>query len=400
MSARKDLFSKALAVPGRLHMAAHSHHLWPDATLAGQIEAWEDAVLLADHKWDKVLGQVYPAAQGLVARELNLPASAQGGGGGGGGGGGVVFAPNTHALLIALVSAFERRPNGEPLRVLSTDGEFHSFRRQAQRWVEAGQIELTLVETGRPDFAERFLSAARTGTYDLIFVSHVFFKTGFVFERVWELAELARPEGPWVVVDGYHGFRAVPTDLSAVADRIFYLAGGYKYAMAGEGAAFLHAPRGYGPRPVLTGWYAEFGDLEGPPGGVGHVRDAGRFLGATFDPSGLYRFVAAGRMLEAEGLSTAAIAAHVGRLQRLLLDQIAAGEAGPLKDAVVLNPPGAGPQARFLALRHEKASAWKQALAEKGVVTDVRDDVLRVGLSIYHDEADVAAFRGVCRELI
>lgn len=378
MGARKDLFSKALSVPGRLHMAAHSHHLWPDATLAAQVQAWEDAALLADHKWGKALGEVYPAAQGLVARELNLPSPDT-----------VVFAPNTHALLAALQSAVGHKP----VRILSTDGEFHSFRRQAQRWVEAGEIELTLVESERPDFAERFINTARTGHYDLIFVSHVFFKTGLVFDRVWELAALSRPEGPWLVVDGYHGFRAVPTDLSAVADRVFYLAGGYKYAMAGEGAAFLHAPPGFGPRPVLTGWYAEFGDLEGPPGGVGYTADAQRFMGATFDPSGLYRFVAAGRMLETEGLSTAAIAAHVGGLMRDLL------AAEPLKDALVLNPPGEGPQARFLAFRHEKASVWKQALAEKGVVVDVRDDVLRVGLSIYHDAADVAAFGGFCREL-
>ncbi|WP_454758899.1 kynureninase/PvdN C-terminal domain-containing protein [Caulobacter segnis] len=378
VSARKDLFSKALSVPGRLHMAAHSHHLWPDATLAAQVQAWEDAVVLADHKWDKALGEVYPAAQGLVARELNLPSPDT-----------VVFAPNTHTLLAGLKSAVDRKP----VRILSTDGEFHSFRRQAQRWVEAGEVELTLVESERPDFAERFINAARTGQYDLIFVSHVFFKTGFVFDRVWELAELSKPEGPWLIVDGYHGFRAVPTDLSAVADRVFYLAGGYKYAMAGEGAAFLHAPPGFGPRPVLTGWYAEFGDLEGPPGGVGYTVDAGRFMGATFDPSGLYRFVAAGRMLEAEGLTTAAIAAHVGGLMRSLVT------ADPLKGAMVLNPPDEGPQARFLALRHEKASAWKQALAEKGVVVDVRDDVLRIGLSVYHDEADLTAFCAACAEL-
>jgi selenocysteine lyase/cysteine desulfurase len=384
MAARKDLFSRALSVPGRLHMAAHSHHLWPDATLAAQVEAWEDAVVLADHKWDKALGQIYPAAQGLVAGELNLPSPDS-----------VVFGPNTHALLAVLMSAI----GSKPVRVLSTDGEFHSFRRQAQRWVEAGEIELTLIDSQAPDFAERFLTAAREGAYDLIFVSHVFFKTGFVFDRVWELADLSRPEGPWVVVDGYHGFRAVPTDLSAVADRLFYLAGGYKYAMAGEGAAFLHAPAGFGPRPILTGWYAEFGDLEGPPGGVGYTRDASRFLGATFDPSGLYRFVAAGRMLEAEGLTTAVVAEHVAALQASLLKRIAAGAAGSLKEAAPLNPPGAGPQARFLALRHPNAQAWKQALAERGVVVDVRDDVLRVGLSVYHDEADLEAFAEACRTL-
>ncbi|EJL28853.1 selenocysteine lyase [Caulobacter sp. AP07] len=385
MSARKDLFSRALAAaPDRLHMAAHSHHLWPDVTLAAQVEAWEDAAVLADHKWDKALGEVYPSAQGLVARELSLPSPDS-----------VVFAPNTHTLLAVLLSAVGKRP----VRVLSTDGEFHSFRRQAQRWIEAGEIELTRVDSDTPDFAERFLAAARAGGFDLIFVSHVFFKSGFVFDRVWELADLARPEGPWVVVDGYHGFRAIPTDLSAVADRLFYIAGGYKYAMAGEGAAFLHAPPGFGPRPALTGWYAEFGDLEGPPGGVGYARDAGRFLGATFDPSGLYRFVAAGRMLEAQGLTTAVIAGHVGGLQGNLLAGIPAGAAGPLKDAVLLNPPGRGSRARFLALRHPSAQAWKQALAAKDVVVDVRDDVLRIGLSIYHDETDIATFCAACRAL-
>jgi len=389
MTARKDLFARTLGVPGRLHMAAHSHHLWPDVTLDAQVDAWRDAAVLADHKWDKVFGEVYPDAQGLVARELKLPSPET-----------VVFAPNTHTLLAGLLSAIAKPESGRrPVRVLSTDGEFHSFRRQAQRWVEAGEIELTLIDSEGPDFAERFITAARGGAYDLIFVSQVFFKTGLVFDRFGALADLARPEGPWVVVDGYHGFRAVPTDLSAVAGRIFYLAGGYKYAMAGEGAAFLHAPPGFGPRPALTGWYAEFGDLEGPAGGVGYARDASRFLGATFDPSGLYRFVAAGRMLEAEGLTTAVMARHAARLKSVLLAKIALGEAGPLKDATVVNPLGVGPSARFLALRHADANAWKQALADRGVVVDVRDDVLRIGLSIYHDEADVAAFCATCAAL-
>ncbi|MBL7599179.1 class V aminotransferase, partial [Escherichia coli] len=86
-------------------------------------------------------------------------------------------------------------------------------------------------------------------------------------------------------------------DLSKVADRIFYVAGGYKYAMAGEGACFLHAPPGFCPRPVVTGWFAEFGDLSGPPGGVQYRSDGGRFWGATFDCSALYRFNAVRGML-------------------------------------------------------------------------------------------------------
>nr|WP_165837094.1 class V aminotransferase [Phenylobacterium hankyongense] len=386
MSDFKRLFSRALAAaPGRLHMAAHSHHLWPDATYDAQVEAWEDAARLADRKWDKALGEVWPAAQGLVARELGLPSPQS-----------VVFAPNTHSLLVALVSAVE----GRPVRVLASDGEFHSFRRQAARWAETGAVALELV-AAEPfaTFPQRFAARARSGGFDLIFVSQVFFRTGAVFEDVWALAELSRPQGPWLVVDGYHGFRAVPTDLAAVADRCFYLAGGYKYAMAGEGAAFLHAPPGFAPRPAVSGWYAEFGELEGPAGGVGYARDATRFLGSTFDPSGLYRFVAAGRMLEREGLTTAAIAAHVAALQEGLVARIAAGAAGRLAEAELLNPLDGRPHARFLAFRHPEAQAWKAALMAAEVVTDVRDDVLRVGLSLYHEAADLERFCAACRAL-
>jgi selenocysteine lyase/cysteine desulfurase len=387
LSGWQHLFTHALeGRPERLHMAAHSHHPWPDATRDAQLRAWDDAAERLDRKWDRVMGEVWPRAQAGVAAELNLPDPST-----------VVFAPNTHQLLLTLASGLERRP----LRVLSTDGEFHSFRRQAARWAEAGRIVLETVATEPWDsFPERFRTAAERGGHDLIFVSHVFFGTGRVYDDVQALAALARPEGPWVAIDGYHGFMALPTDLAAVADRVFYMSGGYKYAMAGEGAAFLHAPPGFGPRPEVTGWYAEFGELSGPPGGVGYARDASRFLGATFDPSGLYRVGAVFDLLAEEGLTTARISAHVDALKTRLLDQIATGNAGPLSGAELLNPPRhERPNARYIALRHPNAAAWQGALAQAGVITDVRADVLRIGLGLYHDEADLHRFADACRAL-
>ena len=92
--------------------------------------------------------------------------------------------------------------------------------------------------------------------------------------------------------------------------------------MSGEGCAFLHAPPGFGDRPRITGWFAEFEDLTLPPGSVGYRKDAMRFMGATFDPSGLYRFNAVRRMLWENGLTTARISAHVTRLQEHLLDAL------------------------------------------------------------------------------
>lgn len=371
-ASRKHLFRRALdAAPGQLHFAAHSHHIWPDASHDGQLACWNDAARLADRKWAHVMGAMWPAAQRHVAAELHLPDPAT-----------VAFAGNTHDFLVRIVSAHPHRP----LRVLASDGEFHSFRRQAARWVEAGTIRLETVPVAGADFSDRFLARACSGEHDLIWLSQVMFGTGQVFTGLEALAAVARPEGPWVAIDGYHGFMAIETDLARVADRIFYVAGGYKYAMAGEGVAFLHAPPGYGPRPGVTGWYAEFEDLAAPPGQIGYAADARRFLGATFDPSGLYRFVAVRDMLAAQGLDTRAVNAGTAHLRDRLLARI--GET-PLAAARLLNPPGDGPQARFLAFAHPHAQGWQAALERADAIVDVRGDVLRIGFGLYQDEGDV-----------
>src|SRR3954463_15940008 len=98
--------------------------------------------------------------------------------------------------------------------------------------------------------------------------------------------------------------------------------------MSGEGCPSLHAPSGYGDRPPATGWFAEFEDLTLPPGSVGYAKDARRFMGATFDPSALYRFNAVQRMLRDNRLTTAAVADHSRTLQARLLDGIGATPPG------------------------------------------------------------------------
>ena len=383
----KHLFSRSLSAdPARLHMAAHSHHLWPDASFEGQVECWQDAARLADTKWDKVMDAVWPEAQRHVAAELGsqMPDA-------------ILFASNTHDFLVRLVAAV---PRADPrrLRVLTSDGEFHSARRQFARWAEDGWLELDRVAAEPFDsFNDRFLAAARGGGHDLILVSQILFGSGRRFDGVEELAGLANPEGPWVVIDGYHAFMALPAPFEETAARsAFYLGGGYKYAMAGEGCAFLHAPPGFGPRPPVTGWFAEFEDLTLPPGSVGYSSDAMRFMGATFDPSALYRFNAIQRMLAENGLTTAQISSHAAKLHEHLLTAI---EDTPLGAAELLNPLDGKPHARFLAFRGPQAKRWHDEIKAQNCITDVRGDVLRIGLGLYHDDQDVDAFAILARKL-
>ncbi|MEO6225882.1 MAG: class V aminotransferase [Sphingomicrobium sp.] len=372
----KELFGRSLsAAPERLHFAAHSHHLWPDASFGGQVRAWNDAAGLADGKWDEVMGAVWPEAQRFVADELGSGDPAA-----------VVFSANTHDFLLRLTAAC---PRADPrrLRILMSDGEFHSARRQFARWAEDGWLELETVALGG------LLDAARRGEHDLILVSQVQFGTGQIFDDVEVLAALSRPAGPWVVIDGYHAFMALERPFSErAAGTAFYLGGGYKYAMAGEGCAFLHAPAGFAPRPPITGWFAEFEDLRLAPGSIGYAPDARRFLGATFDPSALYRFTAVQRMLRDAGLTTARINAHVTGLQERFLSGI---KGTPLAGAELLNPLNGGAHARFFAFRSPQAEGWYQQLLSRNCITDVRGDVLRIGFGLYQDGDDIDRLIGI-----
>jgi selenocysteine lyase/cysteine desulfurase len=83
-----------------------------------------------------------------------------------------------------------------------------------------------------------------------------------------------------------------------------------------------------------------------------------------------------------------------------LLNSLAAelDELG-LGSARLLNPGIMHPRARFLALESPRASAWQAALAAADVVTDLRGDVLRIGLGLYHDEDDIDRFCEIATRL-
>jgi selenocysteine lyase/cysteine desulfurase len=191
-----------------------------------------------------------------------------------------------------------------------------------------------------------------------------------------------------VIVDGYHAFSAIDVDLSRLADRIFYVAGGYKYEMSGEGCCFLHAPPGVFPRPVDTGWFAAFFSMKDAQHGVPYAEDGSRFLGATYDPTPLYRLDAVMSMLEREGITTLEIDERAKTLQALFVEQLGAARSlGQLGRLVVpTTDPNRG---QFLVFESDAAKDLHDRLAAREVMTDVRGDRLRFGFGIYHDERDI-----------
>src|SRR5262249_34091215 len=116
------------AQPGRIHLAAHSHHFWPDAACDAHRRALADPARRADNKWETIFGELIPRAQRGVAAILGLPDPAT-----------IAFAPNTHDFVRRLFSAL---PAGATPRVLTSDSEFHSFTRQISRPEEDGLAPL------------------------------------------------------------------------------------------------------------------------------------------------------------------------------------------------------------------------------------------------------------------
>lgn len=365
-------FSRFLtAEPGRLHFAAHSHHPWPDVTRVAHLQAWDDAGRLMDDKWEHVLGPVLDEFRQHVARHLDLPDPST-----------IAIAPNTHEFLKRIFSCFR---SGKQIRILTSDSEFHSFSRQAARLEEEGDVAATRVPVEPlASFDERFREAAEAG-YDLVFVSQVFFSSGFAahIDRLVESSGEAM-----LVIDGYHGFMAIPTSLRHLHDRAFYLAGGYKYAMAGEGACFMHCPPGWGLRPKDTGWFAAFGDLsKAQSGQVAYSNDGWRFMGSTFDPSGLYRFNAVMRWLVEDGITVEAIHDHALALQRQFLTTLRDNALSVEADLVV--PSDEPRRGNFLTFDRADAQDIYGCLKARQVVTDVRGRRIRFGFGLYQTHDDV-----------
>ena len=377
MSDYRHLFIKSIDSHGsHLHFAAHSHHLWPDVTELAHQQSWNDAALLADQKWDNIFQNLIPSVAQNIANTLQLSHADS-----------LVFAPNTHEFISRLLSCL---PTSGEITILTTDSEFHSAERQFSRLEEEGLIVKRVPVEPFDTFYRRFISES-CHNWDMVFFSHVFFNSGFALSQneLEGIIDAFSASTNRIVIDGYHGFMALPTDLSRIQMRAFYLAGGYKYAMAGEGACFMHVPNNTQERPRNTGWFAGFSALnQHREGRITYPSNGQQFAGSTFDPSGLYRLEAVFKMLAQESISVESIHAHVEEMQTYFIKCLLWTKPPILKDAELLEFEH---RSHFLTFRTEEACAITAALKTAGIIVDSRADRLRFGIGLYHTKSCIDA---------
>lgn len=364
--------------PDTQHFACHSHHYWPDVTRNAMLQYWDDSAQWVDDKWNYFFGEKLPKLQKFIASTLNtgMPEN-------------IVLAPNTHELLFRVISTLDFT---QPQCIVTTDSEFHSFNRQADRLSELDNFTVIKVPVQpMQDFQQRFVETVRQYNPSLVFLSHVFFNSGMVLRDLNGLIEEIKDIDGLIVVDGYHGFMALPVDLQSIAERVFYLAGGYKYAQAGEGVCFMHVPKEADFRPVYTGWFAEFGALTGARANTVRYATAGNhYAGATMDLSGMYRLLAVFEWMQEIGLTVDKIHHYVQQLQNHFL-KLLYGVAHPYLNAQTLLVDDLNHHGHFFTFKLESAEQTQKMgdyMKSKGVHTDWRGDCLRFGFALYQNAED------------
>lgn len=352
-------------VAERLLLTGHSHQAWPDVAFDGMAQAFADAAELVDEKWGRAFAKADRVRDGF--RSLIGDPAAE-----------IALGASTHELVVRFLSALDLRARP---RLVTTDGEFHTLRRQLGRLAEEG-IEVVRVPARPVDELARRLADQIDQRTAAVIVSAVLFEDARIVPGLSELAGAAAGETE-LLIDAYHALGAVPF---AAPSNAWIVGGGYKYLQLGEGNCFLRVPEHAREwRPVVTGWYAEFDFLDKDAGCDARIPfspGAQAFAGATYDPVSHYRGARVLDFFTAQELTPGVLRdsyqAQLGVLAEAF-DALGLPEEQIRRDRDTPLERFGG----FLALRCERAAEVAAALLARGVHTDSRGSFLRFGPAPY-----------------
>lgn len=262
--------------------------------------------------------------------------------------------------------------------------------RQLHRLEEEG-IEVVRVPVD-PDesFGERFIEEMDINT-SIVMLSRVYFETSLLNDFLPEIASAARLMGIPVLIDDYHGTNVVPLSIRDESlEDCFFLIGGYKYLQWGEGNCFLRFPKDCEFRPAITGWFASFSTLEHPrtDAPVQYDDSDQRFATATYDPSSQFRAAKVVDFFEQQGLTPSVLRSQyedqIGLLRSLFQEK----DFDPKLIKVTHTEP-ISKNGGFLSLTSPHARTIKSDLLQRGIYTDARNNILRLGPAPYITESQI-----------
>jgi kynureninase len=369
----------------RVLLTGHSHQAWPDVAFDAQQRAWLEAAELVDDKWERAAVVADEVRAGFRAL-LSEP------------GGEIALGQNTHELVVRLLSAVLTVPGRTAL--ITTTGEFHTIRRQVDRLAETVEV-IKVAAHPAETLAERLAAVVNERTA-CVLVSSVLFETAEIVPNLSLVARACAHHGATLLVDVYHHLNVIPFDIRASGlEQAFITGGGYKYCQLGEGNCFLRVPPDCDLRPVITGWFAEFADLDRrlPAGSsVSFGAGAARFAGSTYDPTSHYRAAAVFAFHREQQLAPSRLRDINRRQVRLLHDLFDAADINPAIARVEAMPDER--RGGFLAIRTRRAAALVTALRAAHVWSDARGEILRLGPAPYLSDEQLRAGMQALREAL
>jgi kynureninase len=261
--------------------------------------------------------------------------------------------------LRAVLNALPGKP-----RVATSDGEFDSVAFILRAYREQGRIELRVSPW-------RALSARGA---DLLVLSTVMFRSGEIVPDLAQRVREAHHAGARVLLDVYHHAGALPLDLAAL-EADFAIGGCYKYLRGGPGAGWLYVRPGLIEtlRTLDAGWFAQAEPFAWERAGPPRLAPGGdAWLEAT--PAVLAPFQALAGLEFTLEMEVERLRAHnLAQKQRLAALLARRG----------IQAQGAGEgHGAFLTVIHAEASRIAAELRTRGVTTDARGRLLRLGPDI------------------
>lgn len=320
----KKYYSQLLtANPQIQNYLSHTHHYWPDVAIEATLQYQKDPA----KDVEKVT-----SVQKLIAEVLNLSRPEK-----------IIFSPDIHELVNKLMKGLEPK---KTISVLTTDSEFYNFDFQVEK------------VTTHPfdDFESRFIKKISDNHYDMIFLSQVFFNSGMVNKGFEKIVASVKDTNTIIVVDGFHGFMAIPTDLLEIEDRIFYIGG---FSQSGDGCVFMAGPT-----------------------------DSTLISNSSMDFSSLYRLEAVLSLFKKDGVTVDKIHSYVQKLQNNFRNHLLEIDHHYLTEKNILSVDynHHGDFLTFVLPSIEQVKLLHDKLRERNIWTDFTGSRLRFGFGIYQND--------------